>query len=441
MATGTSGTLLNLPAGRYKVTVGLSGGAGNNFTVKVNAGEDEIISGNCTANTIQEFTSEEFTLAKSTDITFTNTVNNNARGIDLVYVQGESSSTIIGNKDYTTAELGDMTNKVILKPGDAYHYNFVNHNGGAADNSYNWMLPVYDANNALQLKLRADRYDTEGNPARGWTGWSTSANWDWDNFNAEMDGATVDLNVAYSGSNVFTMNCTITTANEAEWTLSYNSADAGATLTGNVQVALAVNKSWLEVLTENQTAVGVTTTAAGKGWATLYTDKGLDFSNVDGLTAYTATIDNSTVKLKKVDDIQANTGVVLKSSTEDANTIYSIPVFASSETAKGDLQGSATEAKEASIGSPIYILKLNTTNNKAQFMRATTGSLSAGKAYLVISSGSGEAKALSVMFANDPTGIATVNASEDAQPAKRIVNGQLVIEKNGKRYNAAGAEF
>ena len=74
-------------------------------------------------------------------------------------------------------------------------------------------------------------------------------------------------------------------------------------------------------------------------------------------------------------------------------------------------------------------------------MRATTGSLSAGKAYLVISSGSGEAKALSVMFANDPTGIANVNAAEVAQPVKRIVNGQLVIEKNGKRYNAAGAEF
>jgi hypothetical protein len=76
-------------------------------------------------------------------------------------------------------------------------------------------------------------------------------------------------------------------------------------------------------------------------------------------------------------------------------------------------------------------------------MRATTGSLAAGKAYLVIGSGSGsgEAKALSVMFANDPTGIANVNAAEVAQPVKRIVNGQLVIEKNGKRYNAAGAEF
>lgn len=95
MATGTSGTLLNLPAGKYKVTVGLSGGAGNNFTVKVNAGEDEIISGVCTANTIQEFTSEEFTLAKSTDITFTNTVNNSGRGIDFIYVQKTGDPELI----------------------------------------------------------------------------------------------------------------------------------------------------------------------------------------------------------------------------------------------------------------------------------------------------------------------------------------------------------
>ena len=47
-----------------------------------------------------------------------------------------------------------------------------------------------------------------------------------------------------------------------------------------------------------------------------------------------------------------------------------------------------------------------------------------------------------MVFANDLTGITNANAAEEAaQPAKRIVNGQLVIEKNGKRYNAAGAEF
>ena len=129
--------------------------------------------------------------------------------------------------------------------------------------------------------------------------------------------------------------------------------------------------------------------------------------------------------------------MVLKSSTTDANTTYSIPVIASSSTAQGSLKGSTTVAKEATEGSPIYILKINGSGN-AQFMRATSGSLAAGKAYLELN---GTAKSLNVMFASDPTGIANVNAAEATQPVKRIVNGQLVIEKNGKRYNAAGAEF
>lgn len=212
-----------------------------------------------------------------------------------------------------------------------------------------------------------------------------------------------------------------------------------ATNTSNVvSIPQWGNIATYDLYVKTSATVSATTTSVGKGWATLYTPYALDFSKVDGLTAYTAKIDGENVTLASVQNVPANTGVVLKSSTEDADMIYSIPVTASSSTAKGDLQGSATEPKAATTENPIYILKLN-TNDEAQFMRATTGSLAAGKAYLVI--GSGEAKALSVMFANDPTGIANVNAAEVAQPVKRIVNGQLVIEKNGKRYNAAGAEF
>ena len=178
--------------------------------------------------------------------------------------------------------------------------------------------------------------------------------------------------------------------------------------------------------------------ATSAGWATLYTDQALDFSGVEGLEAYTATLSDNTVTLTKVDNIPANTGVVLKATeTLSENKTYSIPV-AISTTPQGDMKGSTTEAKTATEQAPIYILKMN-ANNEAQFMRATYGSLAAGKAYLEI--GNPPAKALTVVFANDPTGIANVNAAETVQPVKRIVNGQLVIEKNGKRYNAAGAEF
>ena len=53
-------------------------------------------------------------------------------------------------------------------------------------------------------------------------------------------------------------------------------------------------------------------TITSAGWATLYTPYALDFSGIDGLTAYTATLDGETVILTAVNDVPANTGVVLK---------------------------------------------------------------------------------------------------------------------------------
>ncbi len=186
------------------------------------------------------------------------------------------------------------------------------------------------------------------------------------------------------------------------------------------------------------TALAATITSAG--WATLYTPYALDFSGVEGLTAYTATVTNNTVTLNKVQNVPANTGVVLEGTADT----YNIPVVASSKTAKGDLQGSTTDATEynAFDGYTLYILTQN--GNNVQFNPCTSGSIAAGKAFRKVATdnnNSGGAKALSVVFANDPTGISTVNAAEEAQPVKRIVNGKLVIEKNGKHYNAAGAEF
>lgn len=182
----------------------------------------------------------------------------------------------------------------------------------------------------------------------------------------------------------------------------------------------------------------VSATITSAGWATLYTPYALNFEGT-GLTAYTATLEDNKVTLVPVDNVPANTGVVL----EGAADTYYIPVVASSKTAKGDLLGSAdATAFDAYSGYTLYILTQN--GNNVQFNPCTSGSIAAGKAFLKVATdnnNSGGAKALSVVFANDPTGISTVNATETAQPVKRIVNGQLVIEKNGKRYNAAGAEF
>ena len=50
------------------------------------------------------------------------------------------------------------------------------------------------------------------------------------------------------------------------------------------------------------------------------------------------------------------------------------------------------------------------------------------------------AKASLAIAPDDITGVKSVSANAKNAPMKRIVNGQLIIEKDGKQYNAMGQE-
>ena len=121
----------------------------------------------------------------------------------------------------------------------------------------------------------------------------------------------------------------------------------------------------------------------GTGKATLYTTSALDFSGVKGLTAYTAKRNGSTVTLTQVDNVPANTGVVLMG---ESNT-YQIPKIASSTTDRGDLKGSATDATAiddyATVGG-IYTFTDDPLNNQMNFVKMIVGSIPAGEPYLLV---------------------------------------------------------
>lgn len=176
------------------------------------------------------------------------------------------------------------------------------------------------------------------------------------------------------------------------------------------------------------------------GWATLYTPYALDFTTQPGITAYTAAVADGKVTLTKVDNVPANTGVVLKG---DGPSYYQINVAASSETAKGDLLGSATDATayNAIDGYTLYMLKK--VGEKAQFVPVTSGSIAAGKAYLKIAAAT--ARNLDVTFADEATGISAALMNKEtmnnevynlkgqrvAAPMKGlyIVNGKKMVIK------------
>lgn len=68
----------------------------------------------------------------------------------------------------------------------------------------------------------------------------------------------------------------------------------------------------------------------GKEWTTFTSAYNLDFSSVEGLTAYTAKYnkDNDAVALTPVKKVKAHTGLILKG---EANTTYTLPILASNE--------------------------------------------------------------------------------------------------------------
>ena len=183
------------------------------------------------------------------------------------------------------------------------------------------------------------------------------------------------------------------------------------------------------------TSVPGTITSAG--WATLYTPYALDFSGVEGLTAYTASLSGSTVTLTAVDNVPANTGVVLKG---DAKT-YDIPAIASSTTDKGDLLGSTTDVDVTADEENVYYVLAKTGDEDARFAKVSSGSIAAGKAYLKVAKAA--AREFFAIGGDDVTAIESVKAQQlngevynlngqrVSQPKKGlyIVNGKKVVIK------------
>ena len=89
---------------------------------------------------------------------------------------------------------------------------------------------------------------------------------------------------------------------------------------------------------------------------------------------------------------------------------------------------------------------LNNIGGKVGFYFANNQTVATNRAYLHFASSlAPDAVAgarMAMRFVSTITGIDQINRQatmDNSLPAKRVVNGKLVIEKNGKKFNAAGA--
>ena len=238
----------------------------------------------------------------------------------------------------------------------------------------------------------------------------------------------VGENVVYTGS---FGNGTNTDANSEVFTVNENS-----TLSFASEGSGASGIDYFYVVKTGDATVSKTITAAG--WATYCSPYALDFSGVAGLTAYkvTGTESGSTLALETVTTVPANTGVLL----EGTAGAYNIPVIASADAITGNKLVGVVDSEVLTANNGFVLMgspQVGFYKNNKDF------TLTANTAYLPANFAGGEVTARSAyFFGGDITGVANVEAAAEAvqKDGKFFKNGKLVIFKNGKKFNAAGAQ-
>ena len=184
------------------------------------------------------------------------------------------------------------------------------------------------------------------------------------------------------------------------------------------------------------TAEEITLTTAGLG--TYASDVDLDFTEVEGLSAYIAKENETKIELQRVNKIPAGTGVLLRSTNE--GTDYVVPVATSTDDVTGNLFVRGTGAAVASDdGGSTYNYVLGRHDGVIGFYKAGGMTVATNKAYLQTTVA---AARIDLSFDDNETGITnnkyeTINryynlqGQSVAKPARGlyIVNGKKVVIK------------
>ena len=168
-------------------------------------------------------------------------------------------------------------------------------------------------------------------------------------------------------------------------------------------------------------------------YSTFY-DSNFKYELPADVEAYVADLSGANLLLTKIAEagevIPANVAVILK-STVTSFTLTVSDADAVTFTATNDLQGSDTQ-----IATPANCYVLAGTDGVVGFYHYTAANLNAHKAYVVYS-GSNQAPRRMPFIFDQATGVENVQNS-DIRSQKVVENGQLIIIRNGVRYNAAG---
>lgn len=174
------------------------------------------------------------------------------------------------------------------------------------------------------------------------------------------------------------------------------------------------------------------------GYATFSTNKDVE---VSGAKAYTAALDfeNSTITCAEItsNKVPAGNGVLLYGDAGATVTLSYTTEAA--ELSNNNLKATTlADGTLATKGSNDYYALSGDT-----FKTFTGDAFVHNKAYFEVEGGTALTRSMRIVFGDNITGVANVEAAAEAtlKDGKFIEDGKLVIVKNGKKYNANGAEI
>ena len=171
-----------------------------------------------------------------------------------------------------------------------------------------------------------------------------------------------------------------------------------------------------------------------EGYAT-FSAKVASFIATEGITAYKAAVNGELITLTALEgNIPAGTGVMLYGET--GGTKVDLPVATSGDAA--DVTGNDLKPTTLSDGS-LAEMESNVwaLGDGNQFLQYTGAAFIHNRAYLVHEKAT-EAKAMRIVFDDEATGIDAAIGGKSVREGKFIENGNIVIVKNGMKYNVAG---
>ena len=332
--------------------------------------------------------------------------------IDSYQVNG----TLIGNEVNNTGFTVDAT-KYKLVPNGTLKLHFTNYTNKLILYN-NWGVEMVTGGKYFNLVAGGNIWG-ELNVA------GTAENVDWPTgavLSDKLDGADVQLTIVRDEGKV-TVKAVHTTKDGETFTRGYSfTPDIANFASTPIDVSLSTEGAHLDLLD-----VSVGTKISDYDWSTFVCgDYALDFSNVDGLTAYAVTgHDGSNVnKVEVANAVPANTPLLLNG---DANTTYFIPIAATSGTApSGNLLKAGTGATVSpEDGKTKYALSVEA--GAAHFKKIEAArAIPVGKAYLQFNE---EVASRSLGFDGDgTTGINMVNGE-----GLKVNGSEVYYDLQGRR--------